>query len=62
MIDPPITSSEVEWRYCVPPNTRSKVLLLTRAGVATIGSWGNGVGVIAWVPLPRRDKKLESRL
>lgn len=54
-----ITTSEVHWNYCAPPSASKKVLLLTTGKVATIGIWGNGKGVIAWTPLPKRDKQLE---
>ena len=54
-----ITASEAHWRYSPPANTQAKVLLLTKARTATIGRWHDGLGVLAWCPLPKRDKKFE---
>jgi len=58
----PITSDETPWRYYPPPDTRRKVFLLTVGRVAIPGPWGTGVGVIAWVPIPKRDKQKEIEL
>lgn len=58
-MDRPITSDESPWRYYPPTNTRAKVQLLTKNKVAIMGPWGTGLGVIAWCPLPKRDKQFE---
>ena len=55
----PITATETHWRYGAPPNTNAKVLLLTKGRIATLGKWGDGLSVIAWCPLPKRDKVFE---
>lgn len=55
------TGSETHWRYESPEHSNAKMLLLTKAGIATIGRWGNGLGVIAWCPLPKRDKLKEKQ-
>lgn len=57
-----ITTPEVSWIYRKPPGVNKKVLLLTTGRVATTGIWGTGLGVIAWVPLPKRNKELEEEL
>ena len=54
-----LTASVTHWRYGAPVNTRSKCLLLTSQKIAIVGEWGSGLGVIAWCPLPKRDKKHE---
>lgn len=53
---------EMYYRYSPPPNREAKVILLTTGKVATLGPWGSGLGVIAWCPLPKRDKKIEEEL
>lgn len=57
-----ITTSGVPWNYSIPPNTAKKVLLLTTGKIAITGIWGDGLGVIAWTPLPKRNKQLEREL
>lgn len=57
-----ITTSDFKWIYEAPPDKQAKVNLLTRAGVATLGIWGTGHNVIAYHPLPKRDKQLEEEL
>ena len=54
-----ITSGEMLFNYGPPPDTNKKVILLTTGMVATVGRWGDGKGVIAWYPLPKRNKQLE---
>ena len=54
-----ITTSDNLFIYEPPPDTNKKVILLTTGKIATIGKWGNGVGVIGWHPLPKRNKELE---
>jgi len=56
------TTDEVPWRYYAPPNKEAKSLLLTTGKVAIVGRWGSGQGVIAWCPLPKRNKELEEEL
>ena len=57
-----VTSNETYWRYGPPPNNEAKMLLLTVGRVAIVGRWGDGSSVIAWCPLPRRDKQKEVEL
>jgi hypothetical protein len=58
----PITELTLLWRYGPPPDASAKVLLLTTGRIVIVGKWGDGLGVIAWHPLPKRDKKLEEEL
>lgn len=60
----PITApnSELGWRYDAPADTSSKILLLQKEGCAVVGTWGRGLGWMAWCPLPKRDIVLEKRL
>ena len=58
----PITGVETHWRYYKPPNTESKVLLLTTGKVAIVGPWKSGIGVIGWCPLPKRNKEREEEI
>lgn len=57
-----ITTDEIHFIYTPPPNREKKVILLNTGGVAFMGRWGNGEGVIGWHPLPKRNKKLEEEL
>lgn len=57
-----ITSGEMLFNYGPPPDVNKKVILLTTGRVALVGRWGDGAGVIAWYPLPKRNKKLEEDL
>lgn len=58
-----ITTADSEYIYGTPPpNVNKKVILLNTGGVAFMGRWGNGEGVIGWHPLPKRNKKLEEEL
>lgn len=57
-----ITTGDVHWIYAPPPNVAKKVFLLTTGKIAITGIWGTGLGVIAWAPIPKRDKKLEEEL
>lgn len=54
-------STNVMWRYDTPPEN-VKVFLLTIGGIAVEGIWSKGGGFIAWHPLFKRDKEIESRL
>ena len=54
-----ITTPDIEFIYEPPPNTEKKIILLTTGKIATIGKWGNGIGVIGWCPLPKRNKSKE---
>lgn len=58
----PITTASCKYIYSEPPDKQAKVILLTKDGIATLGPWKDGLGVIAWHPLPKRDKSLEDRL
>ena len=57
-------TGEVFWRYTQPPPKGTKLLLLTVGGVAVISNWEGEFGeqFIAWSPLPKRNKMLESEL
>ena len=57
-----ITTGDVHWLYEPPPNLTKKVFLLTTGRIAITGIWGTGNGVIAWAPIPKRNKKLEEEL
>ena len=54
-----LTTSEVDWNYFTPPDTSAKCLLLTDGGIAIIGQWRDGNGLLAWLPLPKRNKEYE---
>lgn len=56
------TQEEMYYRYSTPPNTEKKLILLTTGMVATLGPWGKGLGVVAWCPLPKRNKDIEKEL
>ncbi len=67
MTDQSVTTAppgEIHWRYTVPRNGDSKMLLLNLGGVAIIGNWYGELGehFLAWCPLPKRDKQLERAL
>lgn len=53
---------ELYYRYSEPPNKNAKMILLHKHGCAIIGSWEKGLGLIAWCPLPRRNKEIEDQL
>lgn len=57
-----MTTKYIDWIYAPPPNNATKIIMLTRFGVATIGIWGDGHDVIGYIPLPKRNKKLEEEL
>lgn len=52
------------WRYSVPEDKASKMHLLTVGFVAIHGSWYGDYGqyLIAWAPMPKRDKETERAL
>lgn len=55
-------SSDVYWRYDPAPRG-VKVYLLTKGGVAIApGQWRDGMGLIAWHPVFKRDKAKEVEL
>lgn len=58
-MDEKITASESPWRYEAPKNKWAKVQLLTRTKIAIYGVWGSGLGIVAWCPIPKRDKQYE---
>lgn len=57
-----LTTDTIHWNYSKPQNVEAKSLLLTTGRVAIVSRWGSGEGVIAWCPLPKRNKKLEEEL
>ena len=57
-----ITTPEATWIYSPPPNVNKKVWLLNTGKVGIQGKWGTGEGVIAWHPMPKRNKQLEEEL
>lgn len=57
-----ITSDEIHWIYGPPPDPSAKTLLLTEGKIAILGQWRNCVGVIAYFPLPKRNKEEEKKL
>ena len=54
-------ANEIYWRYSIPRNTDSKMLLLNLGGVAVMGNWYGKLGehFLGWCPLPKRHKGLE---
>ena len=58
----PAATGEVFWRYEEPAPRGVKLLLLTSGGVAVIGEWSTNSNLVAWSPLPRRDKAKEHAL
>jgi hypothetical protein len=46
---------EIFWRYTIPPNKGTKMLLRTIGGIAVIGCWYGELGeyLTAWCPLPK---------
>ena len=50
------------WKYEIPLNPSKKSLLLTTTKIAILGNWATTEGVIAYYPLPDRNKKLELKL
>ena len=50
------------YTYAPPVAKDKKYILLTTGKVATLGPWGDGVGVVAWAELPKRDKALEEAM
>ena len=58
-----ITLPETEFIYdSEPPDRNAKCLLLTVGGIAVIGAWGDGSGISAWYPLPKRRKPSNPKL
>ena len=57
-----ISSENGEWNYYAPPDRNAKCLLLTDGGIAVIGAWGDGSGISAWYPLPKRRKPNNPKL
>lgn len=43
-----------------PPPQAKKLLLLTRGGVAVLGTWGDDC--VAWAPLPKVPPKIKQKL
>ena len=51
-----------DWFYTAPPTPANKSLLLTDQGICIIGSWSSVLNVIAWAPLPKRDREMEEAI
>lgn len=60
----PLTAPIASWRYELPADRSSKMLLLTVGGVLVTGVWTGELGenYLAYSPLPKRDKAIEDRL
>ena len=60
---PIVTAPSSSWNYDLTahPSLR-KCLLLTRDGMAVLGSESDLTGYIAWAPMPKRDKAREKEL
>lgn len=43
------------------PPSNDKCLLLTKGGVCIVGAWSTGAGLLAWSPMPKRDKTKEEK-
>lgn len=43
----------------MPPSSSDKCLLLTKGGVCIVGAWATGAGLLAWSPMPKRNKVKE---
>lgn len=56
------TAWSVEWLDADehPPPKGTKVLLLTRGGVAVMGHWQQGM--VAWTPLPRVPQSIKEKM
>ena len=48
-------AGEARWRRPdeFPPPSGTKMLLLTDYGIAMVGTWGSGLGLSMWAPLPK---------
>lgn len=48
-------AGEASWRRPdeFPPPSGTKMLLLTDYGIAMVGTWGSGLGLSMWAPLPK---------
>lgn len=60
-------AGEPGWRYPgagdeVPERQDAKILLLSKAGICTMGHWESNGFWIAWSPLPKRDATKESQI
>ena len=44
----------------MPGSSSDKCLLLTKGGVCIVGAWSTGAGLLAWLPMPLRDKNKEA--
>ena len=56
------TDTPSPWIYEPPPDSSAKCFLLTEGGIATVGRWGDGIGLMAYCPMPKRDRKAEAQL
>ena len=58
-----VTCPDINWRYEKAPYA-TKCLLLTKGGVAVIGSPKEGFGTeyFAWCPLPKRQRYVEKSI
>lgn len=63
MSDPKAATKEgLYYIYDTPPNVEKKMILLTTGKVAIVRPWGDGLGVIGYCGLPKRDMKREEEL
>lgn len=64
MTDRYLADESPSWKHPKehPPPLGTKMLLLTRGGVAVIGNWDVQVGAVAWCPLPKVDPLLKETL
>lgn len=57
-----ISAKQIDgWNYSIPPQTDSKIILLTIGGVAVIGQWSGYLGqyYTAWTPLLKTNKLID---
>lgn len=66
MTELPYLVGHYEWMYPSAGDAEApvgtKILILTKGGVAVVGVWRVEMEDIAWLPLPRRNKDKEKRL
>lgn len=64
MSDPKAATKEgLEYIYGeTPPNVEKRMILLTTGKVAVVQPWGDGLGVIGYCGLPKRNLEREEEL